>query len=238
MSEYDGLLTLFEEKQKSGVAKMTSLADLLANQEALTAAVKEVRERVAPPGYMFTDEAEEYMAEIANLFKGENRNTIELTLCVWGMLNGTGGTDDYSTKPPVIVGAHEVSATAIFGTIIPIGAQGKVRQFFATQFEKHVPKILAAMPELHTQLAPRVAKAGLAPGQTLLAIDFVKGGTPETVGSGSTRSRVKESLLARRLTGLGRTGQEVQGSSVRERNINAAERAPASGAGGLDYGLF
>jgi len=200
-----------------GDRKHNSLDALLEDEAALATAVAEVSMKYAAPGYMHMDEVQRYMTRIKSLFPGCSGAEVELALFVWGMLNGTGGTDDYAGKPDIEVGQISVPATAVCGGIIPVGVDGKVRQFFAAAFERQAPALLKKMPHLHTLMAPRVAKAGLVTGQTLMAIDFVKGATPETVGSGTLRASVKKAFIQQRQVRTGETVQQHQGAAFRER---------------------
>lgn len=177
-----------------------TLAELAKDRAALRAAAQALAATIVPPGQISWDEANGYMARIANLFSGEPRVDVELSLAIWGSVNGVGGEDDFGTKPAIVVGSTTVAATDVFGKIVPTGVQGRARQFMSAYFEKDMPAVLDAFPELHDMLAPRVAKAGLNKGQTLQVIDFVKGVTSSTVGLSGDRAAAKARLVSLKST--------------------------------------
>jgi len=213
----DGLQSLFTEESTIGnmaQKEVSSMEALIRDRTELRRVALQVATSVAAPGQMSTDEAGDYMAKIANLFTGVDRGEVEVGLCIWGMLNGTGGLDDYAGKPSIEIGGKEVPATVVFGEILPVGRAGKPRQFFSTMFEHSVPRLLDALPELHDMMASRVAKAGLERGQTLAMIDFVKGVTSSTAGLGRTRQGAKDVLIYRRAARGGQPAVHVPEPTV------------------------
>jgi hypothetical protein len=169
---------------------------LVSDRAKLRAAVQKAVAASSLPGQVSMDQANGWMAEIANLFSGVDRGDVEVALCVWGILHGVGGEDDFATKPPVVAGGKTVAATAVFGKIVPVGVEGKARQFMSTFFESMVPAVLEADPGLQDALAPRCAKAGLSRGQAAQVVDFVRGVQPETAGLNVDRQRAKAVLIA------------------------------------------
>lgn len=141
------------------------------------------------------NDAINYMAKIRALFHNVDEYRIDLALCIWGILNGVGGLDDYVNKPPVVVASVSVPAYKIFGEIVPVGSAGIPRKLFSTVFEQYVVDILKSDVKLCNLLQPRMAKAGLKPGMELQLVDFVRGTTANTVGMASERNRAKTNLL-------------------------------------------
>lgn len=180
---------------------MSSLKDLVKDASALRAAVARAAAANPLPVQVSQDQADQWMAKIYNLFTGVDSSEVDIALCYWSMVNGVGGEDDFSTKPPIVAGGISVPATQVFGDIVPVGIEGTARKFASTMFESYVPAVLKAYPELQTALSHRTAKAGLSHGQGGQVIDFVKGVTSATVGLSGDRNAAKQRLIAMKKAG-------------------------------------
>jgi hypothetical protein len=168
------------------------LAALLANRESFTNLAREVASDSPAPGYMAKDIARRYMAQIYNAFSGVEQARVEMALAIWCILNDVGGEQSHSEKPPIVVDGIEVSASEVFGVIIPSDRRGLPRQFAATMFESVTPMILEARPDVRAALTPRVVARGLRAGDELAVVSFAKGGLPGSNVRGAERARAKD----------------------------------------------
>lgn len=173
-----------------------SLADLLErDSEAFKQLAESAGRDIPPPGYMSKDQAGRYMAQIRNLFPGADGNMVEMVLAKWVCLHDVGGVQDFTGKPPIVVGTHSVAATKIFGEIIPTDNRGLARQFCATRFEKVVDAILVACPDVRAGLTPKALECGLKRGDEGLVVSFKRGGLPGTADSRGLRSAARRRAL-------------------------------------------
>jgi len=218
---FDGLVSGggTRDKKKSGGDDMSDLV-------ALKAAAARVRGTLVPPGQVHPDVAADYMSKIANLFSGVDRTEIDMALFAWGALNGTGSETNYAQALPIEAGGKKVEATRVFGTILPVNAQGIPRKVFSTYFEKKAAVYLEVLPEIGDMLRNRAARAGIANAAPLLLIDFVKGVSAATAGDGMERQSVKDTLLSRR-------GKRITDSGSVQTVPKVDLGAERSGRGGL-----
>jgi len=218
-------------KSGGGGKSSEGLAAILNDPSALRELALEAANATAAPGQISQDEANRYMSRIVNLFPGANRAVVELRLFTWGALNGTGADTDYAGMPDIEVDGMRVQATSIFGDIIPVSSAGIPRKFFSTYFEKMAPLLVAASPELVDKLAARCARACVRRGDVLSVLDFVKGVTSATAGSGSERQRAKDLLILRR--SKGRTDDFARVAPMTEAAVLGSGTTETGGRGGL-----
>lgn len=143
---------------------------------------------IPAPGYMAQDDCKAYLAQIYNLFPGVDQVEVEMTLAKWCILHDVGGEQGHAEKPPIEAGGISVPANRVFGEVIPSDRRGLPRQFAATMFEKMVPVILDACPEIRAALTPRAIERGSRAGDEVFVVSFVKGGVP---GSTASHARAK-----------------------------------------------
>lgn len=197
MEGLDNLLSI-DITSSTNMSENSTLASLVSDKKKLAEAAQTLSATIVAPGQMAADDANTYMASIRNLFPGEQAGSIELALACWAALQDVGGSQDFASKDPVIVGQTSVPATKIFGEIIPVDNRGLPRKFCSTRFEASMPAVLDAMPALRSKLTPKAIKAGLSAGDELKVISFVRGVTPSTVSGGGDRQAAKDMLLHRR----------------------------------------
>lgn len=192
----EGLTSLFEQP----VNMSTTLAELVAagDIKALRAAASEAADHINAPGQMSVDDANTYMAEIKNLFPGVDGVQVEIALAMWAALHDVGGTQDFSSKDPIVAGSISVPATRVFGGVVPVDNRGLPRKFCSTRFEGVVGALLNADPTFRQKLTPKAIRAGLQPGDELKVVSYVRGVTPATVSGGGDRQMAKDMLLNRR----------------------------------------
>jgi hypothetical protein len=179
-------------------------------------------ESLTPPGHMQKDVAKAYMAKIVNLF-GMDEVKVRLAVAAWAAVHDVGSVQDFSTKPPVVCGTKEVAASEIFGSIIPVTAQGEPRQFCAVMFEEDIDTILKVFPQVATLLASRCAEAGLPTSDPKAVITFIRGVTPQTMGGNVARSQAKNALLLKNNRSAG------GGGAAKVAELNAARAIETAG---------
>jgi len=211
-----GYQDIFEEisqsSKKSTVRMATKTVLGALKPDELASLGTSLANSLTAPGHMQLDIAKAYMARILPLFDGQTEPAIHAGLAAWAALHDVGAVQDFQGKPPIVIGTASVSATAVFGEIVPVTQAGEPRQFCATMFEADMDYVLKIFPHLYFMLSARCVEAGLPASDPKAVISFMKGVTPATAGSNATRVMARTNLLAKNATnGKGGAARVTEG---------------------------
>jgi hypothetical protein len=215
-----------------GGVTATSLKELRGKTTEIATLSSLVAKSIVPPGHMAKDEANSYMTKIHALFSPASELEVQATLAAWAAIHDVGGTQDFAGKPPIVVGNKSIQPSEVFGEIIPVGSEGKPRQFCATMFEENFDVVLEIVPQLRTILASRCAQAGLPVGEVKSVVSYLKGVTPGTVGTNAARTAANATLLAHNARSKGANGAQ---QTARDTSLVVQEVTQAGSGHDLGY---